>query len=89
MQRQRGLIHSLVCLDENYSDRSHESQLVGAFAGFQTTVQPAVAKSKPYYFLTFPSTPNKAVVHEVMCRVAEAAKAKNMSFILPVGDQPV
>jgi len=90
MQRKRGvIIHTLVRLDENYSDESPKSQPVGAFAGFQTTVQPVVTKSKPYYFFTYPSPPNKMVVHEVMCRVAAAAKAKNMPFILLVGDQPV
>lgn len=82
---QKGLIHSLVRLDENYSWQvTWVSALVGSFAGFHTTVQPAVAKSKSYYFLTFSSPPSKAAVYEVMCRVAEAAKAKNMPFILLV-----
>ena len=62
---------------------------MGAFSGFQATVKPPVTKSKPYYFLTYPSPPHKAVVHEVMDRMVTAANTKNMPFIQLVGDQPV
>jgi len=88
-QRKRGLIHSLVRLDENLNQRSVNEQSVGAFAGFQASVQQTIVKSKPYYFLTFPSPPYKSVVHEVMERMVAAATTKNMPFIQLVGDQPV
>ena len=44
---------------------------------------------QPHYFLTFPKSPQKSVVHEVKCRMVAAAEAKSMPFIQLVGDQPV
>ena len=87
-QWKRGLIHSLVRLDENTSHWSVDEQPVGAFAGFQASVQPAVVKSKPYYFLIFPSPLNKSAVHAAMERIVAAATTQKMPFIQLVGDLP-
>ena len=89
IQKQRGVIHSLIRLTEDGDCVPAASQKIGAFAGFQAIVQCTVVKSKPYYFLTFPQPPNKSVVHEVMCRMVAAAEMKSMPFIQVVGDQPV
>jgi hypothetical protein len=88
-QKQRGVIHSLVRLDKDVRPVPAELQKIGAFGGFQASVQKKVVKSKPYYFLTFPQPPSKSVIHEVMHRMVAAAKKKLMPFIQLVGDQPV
>ncbi|KAG0724767.1 hypothetical protein GWK47_039941 [Chionoecetes opilio] len=47
MQRKRSLIHVLAHLNENMKPRVVSEQTVGAFVGFQASVQPSVVKSKP------------------------------------------
>lgn len=89
VQRQRGVIHALVRLADDQENIPADEQTIGAFGGFQVTVQQDVEKSKPYYFLTFPKPPHKSVVHEVMCRMVAAAEKKRMPFLVLVGDQPV
>ena len=89
IQRRRNIIHGLARLDGSIGQKQADAQNIGAFAGFQASTQTPVVKSKPYYFLTFPSPPSKTVVHEVMTRMVIAAKTKHMPFIQLVGDQPV
>ncbi|KAG0730209.1 hypothetical protein GWK47_028707 [Chionoecetes opilio] len=45
MQRKRSLIHVLARLDETMKLRVVSEQTVGAFAGFQASVQPSVVKT--------------------------------------------
>lgn len=89
LQAKRGTVHALLRLSDDILNTTVTTQMIPAFIGFQSQVQPEVNKSKAYYFLTFPKPPNKSVVHEVMCRMTQAAKHKDMPFLLLVGDQPV
>ena len=90
IHRKRNIICVLTCFNEDLKQIPATEQFVGAFAGFQATVQPSEVKSKPYDFLTiFSNPPNKSVVHEVMGKMIEAATSKNMPFIQLVGDQVV
>ena len=56
-------------MDKRYENVEPINQKIGSFAGFQSLIQPAVVKSKPYYFLTIPKPPHKSVIHEVMTRM--------------------
>ena len=78
VQRQRGVIHALVRLADDQENIPADEQTIGAFDGFQVTVQQDVEKSKPYSFLTFPKPPHKFVVYEVMCRMVVTAEKKRM-----------
>ena len=66
-----------------------KEQTISSFAGFQARIQSKPQKSKPYYFLTLPTTPHKSEVHEVISRLADAVKERRMPFLQLVGDQPV
>ena len=89
VQRQTAYIHSLARLDDLGKFVSPQTKTVGAFTGFQANVHSPVTKSKAYYYLAFPKPPQKAVVHEVMCCVVQAAHQNVMPFIQLIGDQPV
>ena len=66
-----------------------KEQTISSFAGFQARIQSKPQKSKPYYFLTLPTTAHKSEVHEVMPRLADAVKERRMPFLQLVGNQPV
>ena len=67
----------------------HEAQTIGFFAGFQSLLNDAVTKSKPYYWLTFPKPPHKSVTHEIMNRLLKVIDEKNMPFLILTDDQPL
>ena len=58
-----------------------KEQTISSFAGFQARIQSKPQKSKPYYFLTLPTTPHKSEVHEVISRLADAVKERRMPFL--------
>ena len=87
--RTEEIIHTLVRMDKRYENVEPINQKIGSFAGFQSLIQPAVVKSKPYYFLTLPKPPHKSVIHEVMTRMVSVIEEKNMPFVQLIGDQPV
>ena len=64
-------------------------QLIGAYSGFNASVNERQEKNKAYYHFTHAQPPNKTVVDEMMRRCVEAADLKEMPFIQLVGDQPV
>ena len=49
-----------------YTADPNEIQPVGAYSGFQYTIHPKPVKSKAYFHLTFPASPDKSTVHQVM-----------------------
>ena len=57
--------------------------------GFEARIQSKPQKSKPNYFLTLPTAPDKSEVHEVMPRLADIIKKRRMLFLQLVGDQPI
>ena len=63
-------------------------QLIGAYSGFNASVNERQEKNKAYYHFTHAQPPNKTVVNEMMRRCVEAAELKEMPFIQLVGDQP-
>ena len=41
-----------------------EIQPIGAYSGLQSSVHPYQIKSKTYFHLTFPASPDKSTVHQ-------------------------
>ena len=75
--------------DEDSTTLNPEDQDIASFTGFMNSIMPADDKSKPYYFLSLPKAPSKAVVYTCLEKAAAAAEKKNMLFIQVIGDQPV
>ena len=82
-------MHSILRLDNENEPIPPKEQTIGSFAGFQARIQSKPQKSKPYYFLTLPTAPQKSEVHEVMSHLADVIKEGRMPFVQLVGDQPV
>ena len=55
------MIHSSTRIPAAGDNIPPQSQMIGAFAGFQASMSDEVTKSKPYYWLTFPKPPHKSV----------------------------
>ena len=70
-------------------EAENEVPQIGAFTGFMASISPKENRSKPYYHVSLPKPPSKAVVYTLMGKAAAAASLKNMPFIQFVGDQPV
>ena len=68
---------------------SSDEQRIGAFTGFMSLISPNQDKSKPYYFVTLPKPPSKAVVYTLMEKAEAAARLELMPLIQFVADQPV
>ena len=87
LQRNRCFAHAIVRKIPSNTDAS--DQMIGAYSGFQASLEDNQNKNQAYYYFTHTQPPNKTVVNEMMKRTAEAAEYKSMPFVQLVGDQPV
>ena len=92
--RSKLFAHTLARINEDEEVETNETQdstlhSLGAFTGFMSSIMPRDDKSKPYYFLSLPKPPSKAVVFTILEKAVLAAEEKNMPFIQVAGDQPV
>ena len=71
------------------SDLQRFARMFLVFSAFQAMISPPVAKSKVYYFMTYPEPPNKSILNDVMLKVYKAVEKKHRRFAVVVGDQPV
>ena len=76
--------HATFCL---FTADPNELKPIGAYSGFHYTIHPKPVKSKVYFHLTFPASPDKSTVHQAMVTCKEIADDKSMPFIQLVGDQ--
>ena len=65
----------------------HE-QMVPAYSGAQSCRHPPINKSKPYYHITYNEPPSKSVVFDIMLKLVEAMRQKNIPFSFLVGNLP-
>ena len=83
------MIHSLARLNIDQENIDLKQQTVGSFLGFQAQINKECTPSKAHYYLSLPKPPHKSAINEVMMRLVEIIKNKNMPFLLLTGDQPV
>ena len=62
--------------------------MVPAYSGAQSCRHPPINKSKPYYHTTYNEPPSKSVVFDIMLKLVEAMRLKNIPFSFLVGDLP-
>ncbi|KAF3859863.1 hypothetical protein F7725_000118 [Dissostichus mawsoni] len=79
LQRARCVIHALSRVDNNASS---------AYSGAQSCRHTPPNKSKPYYHTTYNEPPSKSVVYDIMVKLVEAMRKKNIPFSFLVGDLP-
>ena len=65
-----------------------KDQQVPAYSGFQSCLSEALKISKPYYQAYYPELPSKSVCNDVMLRLVNAMKEKNIPFFFLLGDLP-
>ena len=63
-------------------------QQVSAYSGFHSCLSGALKKSKPYYQASYPEPPSKSVCNDVMQRLLNAMKEKDIKKKFLVGDLP-
>ena len=87
-QRIRSVIHALARSSDSCDRPLPKDQKVPSYSGFQSCLAEALKKSKPYYQASYPEPPSKSVCHDVMIKLVNAMKEKNIPFFFLVGDLP-
>ena len=87
-QHTRFVIHTLSRVDNEGNRPDIGNQQVPSYSGMQACLHPPVERSKAYYQATYPEPPTKSVLHDVMSKLSEGMKLKNIPFSLFVGDMP-
>ena len=87
-QRARSVIHALSRADNGGMRPAPHEQMVPAYSGAQSCRHPPINKSKPYYHTTYNEPPSKSVVFDIMLKLVEAMRQKNIPFSFLVGDLP-
>ena len=74
LQTNRGFVHAIIrkMPSDVFSDAT--VQMIGAYSGFQASLEDRQQRNKAYYFFTHAQPPNKTVVNEMMQRSVEAAE---------------
>ncbi|KAI9517796.1 hypothetical protein NQZ68_000965 [Dissostichus eleginoides] len=88
LQRARCVIHALSRVDNNSTRPPPHEQQVPAYSGAQSCRHTPPDKSKPYYHTTYNEPPSKSVVYDIMVKLVEAMRKKNIPFSFLVGDLP-
>ena len=79
LQRNRCFGHAIVRKMASNTDAS--DQMIGAYSGFQASLEDNQDKNQAYYYFTHAQPPNKTVVNEMIQRTAEAVEYKSMPSI--------
>ena len=87
-QRARSVIHALSCADNGGMRPAPHEQMVPAYSGTQSCRHPPINKSKPYYHTTYNEPPSKSVVFDIMLKLIEAMRQRNIPFSFLVGNLP-
>ncbi|KAJ4940036.1 hypothetical protein JOQ06_029467 [Pogonophryne albipinna] len=88
LQRARCVIHALSRVDNNGTRPPPHEQQVPAYSGAQSSRHTPPNKSKPYYHTTYNEPPSKSVVYDIMVKLVEALRKKNIPLSFLVGDLP-
>ena len=87
-QQRRSVIHALARVDCNGDRPEVDQQHVPSYSGMQACLNPRVERSKPYYQSTYPEPPSKSVMNDIMLKLVQGMKEKEIPFSLLVGDLP-
>ncbi|KAL8565961.1 hypothetical protein ACOMHN_054946 [Nucella lapillus] len=87
-QRARSVIHALSRTNNDGTRPLPHEQQVPAYSGAQSCRHPPPEKSKPYFHTTYDEPPSKSVVHDIMAKLVQAMREKNIPFTFLVGDLP-
>ena len=87
-QQRRSVIHALVRVDCNGDRPEVDQQHVPSYSGMQACLKPRFERSKPYYQSTYPEPPSKSVMNDIMLKLVQGMKEKEIPFALLVGDLP-
>ncbi|MES9879868.1 MAG: hypothetical protein ABW185_03205, partial [Sedimenticola sp.] len=87
-QRTRSVIHALSRINNDGERPKPHEQQVPAYSSTKSCHHPLPTKSKPYYHTTYPEPPGKSLVHDIMLKLVDAMRAKNIPFVFLVGDMP-
>ena len=82
------VIHALSRADNGGVRPAPHEQIVPAYSGAQSCRHPPINKSKPYYHTTYNEPLSKSVVFDIMLKLVEAMRQKNIPFSFLVGDLP-
>ena len=88
LQRTRSVIHALSQTDNTQTRPPPDEQRVPAYSGSQSCRYPPSCKSKPYYHATYNEPPSKSVLFDIMLKLVEAMRQKDIPFSFLVGDMP-
>ena len=85
----KAMIHTLVRKDASGSRPVPKKQQIPSYSGFQASISEPMQKSKAYYHHTYPQPRSKSVCYDIMYKLSETIKEKNIPFAVLVGDYPV